>query len=604
MRLLAPASLHLLWLTLVPLVLWLFRRRARQVTVSTLLFFRTLAREHHESAWLRAIKKWLSLALTLLVLLTAVFALARPSREASAGSPAAVVLIVDCSASMGAKDSRGSRLDEAKARARARFLGLPDNVVVSLLAFAARPEVLLSRSRNHRECIRLIDSLTVRPEEGRADAAVVAARRIAALDPGAEVWLISDHTVPDVGVQFANVALPAPVNAGITAFQIRKAPLSRDRYEAFVKITAAASNALTVSPSLEARIDGRVAQLRELDLKPGESASLVLPLEGVHGQLLEVEVKCPGDCFPWDDACASPLPVLRPLVVAWIADKPDPFTDLAMGSLVEAGRVDVLRGKPADWPLKDEPDVFVFENWLPDAWPANRPVLALLPPKSSGPLHARALPQGLPAESVRVVNGEHAVVHRVISSRLSLTQHSVIETPALQTLWSGGDEPLLCAGELGGQRVVVTAFSPARSEQLALLPAFPLLLGNAIYWCAEGSDAAQGVRPLLTGEVMAPSGPLQWRAWDGANFVSATDEPSGGLLELRRIGAWQTADGNAGSCVLASQAETDLPKRSGDATEPGMKMLAGGMSWPQRLIWFVLVLLIADSWLLHRKAVY
>ena len=79
MRFLTPSYLHLLWLALIPLVLWLFRRQAKRVPVSTLLFFKSLAREHQESAWLRRIKKWLSLLLTLLVLLFAILALARPS---------------------------------------------------------------------------------------------------------------------------------------------------------------------------------------------------------------------------------------------------------------------------------------------------------------------------------------------------------------------------------------------------------------------------------------------------------------------------------------------------------------------------------------------
>ena len=57
MRFLTPSYLHLLWLALIPLVLWLFRRQAKRVPVSTLLFFKSLAREHQESAWLRRISR-------------------------------------------------------------------------------------------------------------------------------------------------------------------------------------------------------------------------------------------------------------------------------------------------------------------------------------------------------------------------------------------------------------------------------------------------------------------------------------------------------------------------------------------------------------------
>src|SRR6478735_6418577 len=81
MRFLHPAQLHWLWLALIPVALWLFRRKAKRLPVSTLLFFRSLAREHQESAWLRRLKKIISLLLSLLVLALATLALARPFRE-------------------------------------------------------------------------------------------------------------------------------------------------------------------------------------------------------------------------------------------------------------------------------------------------------------------------------------------------------------------------------------------------------------------------------------------------------------------------------------------------------------------------------------------
>ena len=604
MHLLYPVYLHLLWLALVPVALWLFRKRARQVAVSTLLFFRTLAREHNESAWLRTLKKWLSLALTLLVLLFAVLALARPSHDAAEGVPGAVVVLVDCSASMAARSGSSTRLDDAKAAARARVRGLPDNVVVSLVAFSGKPNVLLSRSRNHREFARLMDGLTVSPQPGDADAALSVARRLAALDMPSQIWLIGDQAVPDADVSFTDVALPTPMNVGITGFQLRKAPLSPDRYEGFVRVSAATSNAEVVTATLEARIDDRMVQLRELELKPGAAANLILPLEGVYGQRLELELKCAGDCLGWDNAMVAPLPQLKPLVVAWMADKPDPFTELALGSLVEAGRLEIIRGGPTNWPLKDTPDVYVFENWLPDAWPEGRPVIALLPTKSSGPLMIKALPQGVPVDSVRAVNAQHAVLFRINTARLSLTQHAIIEAPALETLWDGGGEPLLCAGEFNGQRVVATAFSPSRSEQLALLPAYPLLLGNALYWCAEGSEPMRDLKPLRTGDLLSASGTVRWQSWDGKAFTTASDEALGSFLELNRVGAWETSDGKIGSCMLASAAETDLPKRTATPSNATTTRIASAMSWPQRLLWAVLLLLLIESFLFHRKALY
>ncbi|MEZ5433734.1 MAG: BatA domain-containing protein [Verrucomicrobiales bacterium] len=61
MQFLSPAFLYLGFLALIPVALYLFRRKARVKQVSTLVFFKTLAREHQESAWLR-VKRILSAA--------------------------------------------------------------------------------------------------------------------------------------------------------------------------------------------------------------------------------------------------------------------------------------------------------------------------------------------------------------------------------------------------------------------------------------------------------------------------------------------------------------------------------------------------------------
>jgi hypothetical protein len=611
MRFLAPSHLHLAWLALIPLALWLFRRQAKRVPVSTLLFFKSLAREHQESAWLRKIKKWLSLLLTLLVLLFSIFALARPSSDISASSPGAVVIIVDRSASMAARDLQGlTRLDEAKRRVKDRVRSLPDQVVLSLISFDARPHVLLSRSRNRRECLRLLDELTPAPVEGKPTAALNVARRLADLEARSSIWLAADFAPPDhEKLEWISTALREPLNVGITGFQIRHSPLARDRYEAFVKITAAASNPSKTTSTLEVTLAGRIAQLRELELAPGEPTALILPLEGLRGQRMEMRLSTAGDCLGWDDALAAPLPKTRPLRVAWFAEKADPFTELALSSLIEAGRIEMKKGVPAAWPPKEQPDVFIFENWLPKEWPADKPVIALTPQQTAGPINARSM-RGVPHDSLRAVQPDHPVLFRASSSRISITQTTVLELPAsLEPLWVAGAEPVLAAGEFNSQRLVVTAFSPAQSEQLALLPSFPLILGNALYWCAENSDTLTDLLTLQTGTMLNASSLVQWHAWDGSRFINASDDPANGLLALNRIGSWEMGNDRGGACALISDTETNLPKLDGEntlTTQPNTRIITATAfsTWPKRLICLTLVLLLLESFLFHRQAVY
>ena len=140
MRFLYP-SLFLIWapLVLVPVVLYLFRPRPRTVRTSTLPFFKWLAREHQESAWLRWLKHLISLLISILVILAAAAALGRLVVAPEAGALKTVVVAVDRSASMAAVDPTGtSRLQEAVEMVDGRLVGLPAGVGVIVMAYDRR----------------------------------------------------------------------------------------------------------------------------------------------------------------------------------------------------------------------------------------------------------------------------------------------------------------------------------------------------------------------------------------------------------------------------------------------------------------------------------
>ncbi len=590
--------------------------------VSTLLFFRSLAREHQESAWLRRLKRILSLLLSLLVIALAAFALARPFRDGDGETPKSLVILLDRSASMGAKNDRGrTRMEEAKSMLKERLKALPENVITSLVVCDAKAEVAQSRSTNRRELLRLIDQTDAAPVEDRPEEALAIAQRLAALDAPAEIWQATDKfqnsengkqkTVNDSRLRLLSVSLEHALNIGITGFQIRPAPLARNRFEAFVEVSASSANEKKVEATLEARLDGRPVQLRQLELKPGESTRLILPLEGGKGQRLEIETRCAGDCLGWDNVVIAPLPETKPLVVAWFSDGPDPFVELALSSMLAEDRIQVLRGGTTDFPPKEKPDVYVFENWLPKDWPADRPALVLNPPSSTGPIHAKKLEKAVPYDAVRAVQPEHPVLYRVTSGRVAVTQTTVLNvSDTLEILWMAGQEPVLAAGESGGQRIVVTAFVPGKSEQLALLSAFPLLIGNALYWCAENNEALASLKPKRPGEhVPLESGIVKWRAWDGSKFVDESDEAKGGWLELRRIGVFEGASGKVDSSLLLSIHESDIFARAAaaaakSASENTTQRWAAGGGWWTNLLWCALGVLLLESWLFHRQAVY
>jgi len=170
MRFLQP-ELFYTWAALlaVPIVLYLFRPRPRTVLTSTLPFFKWLAREHQDNAWLRRLKQLLSLLISLAVLGAGAASLGQLVVSPAQDELATVVMLVDRSASMGARRGDGPNCHEkALALLRERLAGLPAGTGVAVIAYDRRPEVLLPRTIDRRDVERKLDQIEVRPVAGDA----------------------------------------------------------------------------------------------------------------------------------------------------------------------------------------------------------------------------------------------------------------------------------------------------------------------------------------------------------------------------------------------------------------------------------------------------
>jgi len=620
MRFLAPQFWWLALLAVVPLALYLFKRRSRPVSVSTMVFFRWLAREHQDSAWLRRLKHWISFALTLLLLLLPILALTRWSFAPSDEGTRSVVILLDRSASMAATDPGGrTRLEEAKAAVLRRLGGLGQDVRVALVAYDARPEVIEARTLQRRAVVAALDRLDIRPLTGDPAAALEMARTVAALETPAQIWQVSDAPEPVAGTDMPDgvrlvpvpVALAAPVNAGITAFRIRPDPLQGGGRTAFVQVSAGRTAGEPLEGILTARLGEVPLPPRPFRLGPGEAAGFELPVPGAAGQRLRLELVMPGDCLAWDNVLLARSPAHRPVVAVRVGSREtvDPYVQIALQSLVENGVLEIWSAQPDQWPVPGI-DVVIFDNWLPPAWPEDLPVILVNPPGGLGPVRARSLGSaGLPRPDVREVSPEHPVVYQVRPNRMTLSQTCVLPPDGpLDTLWEVDGEPLLTAGTSGGQRIVVLGFSPQQSRGMSLTPALPLLIGNALYWCAEGrsGEPKEGWGGGRTGEFIEVEGPmLTWTVADGDAESRETQriDPARPVVELGRQGIWEDGSGRQGTAHLLSRAETDLPRASSEdeaAVVPGPSWSGGLTAW---IAWALLGLLLAEGYLFHRHGV-
>ncbi len=692
----------MLWwslLALAPIALYFFRHRPRTQRVSTLLFFKALAREHQESAWLRHLKKLLSLLLTLLVILAATLALARWIVAPRSEDQKAVVILIDRSASMAAEGDDGiTRLHAAKRVLRRRLAGLASGVPVSVMAYDNRPETLVSRSIDMREVERAIEQVRVRPVAGDTDKVVRRAVALAGRDAPAAIWhatdgppyqamfaprtseprvieaadrpdgadepVSSDAATPptdpplsasgaagiseldalhrgDVRIEHISVAIDEPFNVGITQFALRKKKLQGDEYEVFVELASTLrpkpgvkdDEQASIDVTLHLYVDGVATTPRTCELKPGRvwrpSSGQMPTVTASKGQVMTLRVEAEGDVLPLDDSVHFRVPRSRPLDVVWISDEQSLAVGLALRELqgLQEQSVQVSHGGSKAWPVKGA-DVVVFEGWLPDEWPGDAHVVVINPPNELGPVLARRLQgDGLPLDHVRPTNPKHPLMLGIGSDRAKIVQTCVLSpSSALEPLWVGSQGPVLAAGEVGKQRVVVMGFDPMRfvpgeSEWFILTRSWPMLMANAVYWAgapatfdASGLNLSTGQSIRVDGQSMTWLTPRPESTARPEEQVHRIDRP---LVELDRVGLWRTdaydpnnpGQGEAGSAALLSRRETVFPVVDKADATTDVRDSAGWLDWlggdqSTLLIWLILVVLVVESYLFHRHAVY
>lgn len=495
MSFLAGGSLALL--ALLPLVaaLHLWRARHRRYTVSsTLLWARVLA-ESRRPQPRRLPRRYALLLLQLAVVLAGVLALTRPALDASRGRH--VLLIVDTSFLMTARDSTPSRLDIARRQALRVVGTLGRGDQATIVDAGAGGHVVVSSS-DPTVLRRALDGLSanvgastlgteealltgLRAEEGLHTAAdlyaplgtpptVLASLRRAL--PGLHLNTIGETTA-DRGVAGLTVSCVTPS---------RGAPLC----EAEARLINTGATAITTTVTAAA---SSVQQNQNVTLAPGSASPVRF---AVPSTARVVSLSIDGhDVLPGDDAAWAIVPTTaRRRAVLLVTD--DTASPLARALQALPGvsvtiapstalNIDALAKRSA---------LTVLDGPSPDILPPG-PLLVVNP---QGGDAALGLDGSVVPASLARIDRDSPYLQGVDLSSLVLTTAS----RAMKPSWARADiegayGPLLYHGLLGARRVAVLsidpratgAFSPAlpttgNASNLATLLAFPALLDNAV----------------------------------------------------------------------------------------------------------------------------
>lgn len=642
----------------VPLLvaLYLLRLRRRPVRVSSVLFWSTRTRDLQVNVPLRWLRLSVLLLLQALILALFLLALARPAMDMPARPPARVVVLLDRSASMSARDAGGgrTRLHQAVADAE-RFIDdlVGDGTEACVVGFAHEARNVTGFLSDRAALRAAVRDMTPTDQPGDLSAALRLAAAL--LSSGGEADEPSS-TPPALVALFSDGAFAGPEqaapagatlryfragppeldaaradNLGIVAIAARRDHEDSGTVRVFARVQNASASPVSVPVALA--LDGAVLERAALTV-PGTDAggmpgSAAVTFEarttgaGVLSVVLERE-----DLLDADNGAAVVLaPAARPRIVVVVPDAEtgasgggaawlltDPLREMHPRSLRVMPASAYAQAAASDAGV--QADLVVFDRVRPAAVPA-------APSLSFGaglPIPGADLaPSPWPGTPVIAWDRAHPVLRSVtmdsvfVAHPLRVVADDGADAP-VETLARGRDGPLVLLVDDGVVRRLVVAFELAQSNW-PLDPGFTIFLAEAVdYLTLRGEDQWTGGGGTFTtaepAEVRITGSPERVRLL-GPVTIEARVPPVGAPGAGRRVAVGvieragvYTVEGGDGAIAVNLLDETESAVRTRDAVRVGGEdSRAGAGGRGPRELWRECVLaaliLLAVEWLVH-----
>ncbi len=604
-----------LFALVAPLVLLYFLKLRRpSINVSSLVLWRRVLDDHRVNApfqrFRRSLLLWLQLAGLCLLALAAM----QPFFGGAGDSVARRPILIDCSASMAAREKDGgpTRLDLAKARAKALVDALGPGQEASVVAFASRARRVADFTSDRRRLFDAIDGITVEDEPSDVVDALRLAAALAQREPFRSVTLLSDGNVPpdaDFALPFElDYELVGPGGANVGIVDLNAARGEGGGWEVFVRVVASADYRGAVLARLAVGDD--VVADETIAMNPNETRDVVFRLQG-SGDRLPLRVSLEPDAFdamPSDDVAYLSLTPPRELRL-WVA----PALEWIAPYLAEQSRVVVIES-----PIPPVDADAIVSNRLSDERAGVRVALFVdaVPERAASLFIDGAI-------DLEIVDWERddALLHHVdlrdvlVSGQRSVApSRSVADFEVLgfqATIESSGG-PLMLAERAPDRARWYLVFDPLRSTMPYRL-AFPILLANLVRTAEREAGllgavgGRTGVLPPLRGvagepcTVTAPSG-RTWRVVAGSDGL-VTGIPA------TRVGRYDVAIGDERRSVGASlldRRETSMVRVREIQFRESLRVVADGATRTERPLWpwlaaLALVASLAEWWFYQRR---
>jgi hypothetical protein len=621
MRFLSASALWWLLLSAIIIFFYLLKlKRKRRVVPSVFLWQRALE-EIEANAPFRKLRRSLLLLLQLIALAALVFALARPLIKTRALATGSSIIIIDSTASMGAKDENGgSRLNRAKQLANEMIASLGGDDRAAIVESSSRVTVRRSFTSDHASLSSAINEIQETDAAGSLADALLLAEQLAKAERDASIVIISDGggssaintstaisnnpreaafnvsptAVRSTALRLVRVGRQAD-NVGIVAMNSRTSQ-SGNREELFASIANFGEQNRSIN--LELKIDGKIADARNINLASNDRTAVVFDSLPQTGGLAQLQIYVDDDLAS-DNLAYAILPNSRKVRVAVASENPFLIQALAVNSAIDARKLNSTSASLDDFDCVITDGVISTETLS-----SNKPILAINPMDVAGFWNANG---AIENPSITSIDRAHPVNSYLSYADLHI-ESAVKQTPGvwLKPIVQSGGDGLIWAGD-NKRKVVMMAFDLAKSD-LPLKIEFPILLANSIAWLV-GRDAVADERAVRAGQpvtIRATTNSAQITTPGGDSLDLTLRDGAALFADTLRAGLYEVKDTQGFAVSLLNEAESNTTPRDSIQTRQGE---VGGQTETfdsEREIWkWILLAALAvlgfEWWVYHRR---
>ncbi len=591
------------------ILLYLLKVRRREVRVPARFLFPAITTDVRANALIQKLRPNVLMFLQLLMALLLLLALARPMMLAK-GLPGQSVVVIDTSASMGARESNTTRFEQARSELRALIRDLNPSEQMAIVEAGAQVRVVAPLTNDKQKLLSAVDNLRVSHTANNLDEALRLASALVGKSEQGRIVLMSDGAFPPIADFSAGSAKlsfrsfgNAQENLAVVAMDVQETARG---WEWFVNLRNFGTR--DAKAVLEFYSGGNLVDAREVTIPAGQSLGQTLTLQKLV-EPLEVRLDA-NDALDVDNRAYRVGATQRPKRILLVGEG-NFFLEraLTLEPNVELFKANsVPEAERAEQPGGSEFDLVIFDGTTPVNVKA-RSVLVI--GAQGGPIAKREGKVNLPR--IASWEREHPLLRFVeLGSVLIDNSARITPAPCAKVLAESQQTPLIVAGDHRGRRWVGIAWNLMESD-FPLQPGFPIFVANLLEWLTDEPSAKQGFT-VNTGipfsitlepterrvELSAPDGSVQ------------TYEPNEGALVipgLSQVGLYQlkTSKGTIPiSANLFNSDESNLAPRT--QIELGGKVVQaeGSLNAMRDLwrpfIWVMLAVLLVEWWVYVRRS--